>query len=548
MSVKPSLVRSGKRSRIATTKEKSDKKPEVKLSDIQGNKGKLATRVMTAFTGIFPVTDAGINNFNYLIRSNEPRCQFLRRILETEIFALKPRDKLSDFSYEDPSFLHDLELHTGKAYPNLGSAPQYTEQSLYYWQSYNQGLDSNQEEYPQSFQNLLPNPAHSDDSLYHNREELQPNPAHSNNSLYHNREELQPNPAHSDNSLYHSQEELQPNPAHSDNSLYHSREELQPNSAHSDNSLYHSREELQPNSAHSEDSLYHSREELQPNSAHSEDSLYHSREELQPNSAHSEDSLYHSREELQPNSAHSEDSLYHSQEELQPNSAHSEDSLYHSREEPFPMADAYPGKMAPGSVGDESFSWASQEWHNWDDTTWMTCSQSLDVMSGSRHRAPPTGFHYTDSGFYQTSSLTGLGAGAEKDIYYPAHGQRSAKVKDGKPPTSANAGPIQLWQFLLELLQDASCQKLISWTGNGWEFKLSDPNEVARRWGKRKNKPRMNYEKLSRGLRYYYHKNIIHKTGGQRYVYRFVCDLQDLLTRPSPGPQHQAKGHRPKTL
>jgi c-ets proto-oncogene protein len=39
----------------------------------------------------------------------------------------------------------------------------------------------------------------------------------------------------------------------------------------------------------------------------------------------------------------------------------------------------------------------------------------------------------------------------------------------------------------------------------------------------------MNYEKLSRGLRYYYDKNIIHKTAGKRYVYRFVCDLTSLL-------------------
>lgn len=41
----------------------------------------------------------------------------------------------------------------------------------------------------------------------------------------------------------------------------------------------------------------------------------------------------------------------------------------------------------------------------------------------------------------------------------------------------------------------------------------------------------MNYEKLSRGLRYYYHKNIIHKTAGKRYVYRFVCDVQGMLGR-----------------
>ncbi|KAK5876215.1 hypothetical protein CesoFtcFv8_027207 [Champsocephalus esox] len=99
------------------------------------------------------------------------------------------------------------------------------------------------------------------------------------------------------------------------------------------------------------------------------------------------------------------------------------------------------------------------------------------------------------------------------------------------------SGPIQLWQFLLELLTDRSCQACISWTGDGWEFKLTDPDEVALLWGQRKNKPKMNYEKLSRGLRYYYDKNIIRKTAGKRYVYRFVCNLQGLLGY-EPGELH----------
>ncbi|XP_055084106.1 ETS1-related protein isoform X2 [Periophthalmus magnuspinnatus] len=110
----------------------------------------------------------------------------------------------------------------------------------------------------------------------------------------------------------------------------------------------------------------------------------------------------------------------------------------------------------------------------------------------------------------------------------------SAHRADREGPITAmsaypGSGPIQLWQFLLELLLDPSCQSFISWTGDGWEFKMSDPSEVAKRWGQCKNKPKMNYEKLSRGLRYYYHKNIIHKTAGKRYVYRFVCDVQGML-------------------
>ena len=113
---------------------------------------------------------------------------------------------------------------------------------------------------------------------------------------------------------------------------------------------------------------------------------------------------------------------------------------------------------------------------------------------------------------------------------HPASREQSpVQTVGGQGPCFTGSGPIQLWQFLLELLTDKTCQHFIVWTGDGWEFKMADPDEVARRWGIRKNKPKMNYEKLSRGLRYYYDKNIILKTGGKRYVYRFVCDLQGLL-------------------
>ena len=111
-----------------------------------------------------------------------------------------------------------------------------------------------------------------------------------------------------------------------------------------------------------------------------------------------------------------------------------------------------------------------------------------------------------------------------------------------RTPNPSGSGPIQLWQFLLELLTDRDCQNCISWTGKEWEFKLIDPEEVAHRWGARKNKPKMNYEKLSRGLRYYYDKNIIHKVPGKRYVYRFVCELESILGMSFGELQHQLKG------
>lgn len=52
--------------------------------------------------------------------------------------------------------------------------------------------------------------------------------------------------------------------------------------------------------------------------------------------------------------------------------------------------------------------------------------------------------------------------------------------------------------------------------GNG-EFKLQNPEVVARLWGQRKNKPTMNYEKLSRALRYYYDGDMIAKVHNKRF-------------------------------
>ncbi|VDD92848.1 unnamed protein product [Enterobius vermicularis] len=97
---------------------------------------------------------------------------------------------------------------------------------------------------------------------------------------------------------------------------------------------------------------------------------------------------------------------------------------------------------------------------------------------------------------------------------------------------SAGSGQIQLWQFLLELLSDSCNADVITWEGTSGEFKLLDPDEVARRWGERKSKPNMNYDKMSRALRYYYDKNIMCKVHGKRYAYKF--DFQGIAQALQP--------------
>ncbi|XP_077565847.1 ETS domain-containing protein Elk-3-like [Stigmatopora nigra] len=104
---------------------------------------------------------------------------------------------------------------------------------------------------------------------------------------------------------------------------------------------------------------------------------------------------------------------------------------------------------------------------------------------------------------------------------------------------------ITLWQFLLQLLLDQSHKHLICWTSTDGEFKLLKSEEVAKLWGLRKNKTNMNYDKLSRALRYYYDKNIIKKVIGQKFVYKFVSFPEILKMDPQMVEMGLASGRFP---
>lgn len=77
-----------------------------------------------------------------------------------------------------------------------------------------------------------------------------------------------------------------------------------------------------------------------------------------------------------------------------------------------------------------------------------------------------------------------------------------------KPESSPGSRQIQLWHFILELLRKEEYHDVIAWQGDYGEFVIKDPDEVARLWGARKCKPQMNYDKLSRALRYDSHLNL----------------------------------------
>lgn len=55
--------------------------------------------------------------------------------------------------------------------------------------------------------------------------------------------------------------------------------------------------------------------------------------------------------------------------------------------------------------------------------------------------------------------------------------QEPSVFRDGLP--YQRRGSLQLWQFLVTLLDDPANGHFIAWTGRGMEFKLIEPEEVS---------------------------------------------------------------------
>ncbi|CAI2355213.1 unnamed protein product [Caenorhabditis sp. 36 PRJEB53466] len=96
-----------------------------------------------------------------------------------------------------------------------------------------------------------------------------------------------------------------------------------------------------------------------------------------------------------------------------------------------------------------------------------------------------------------------------------------ASASSGK--TSPNRKKLLL-TFLRDLLDDETNAEIIVWTDRATrEFKLLKPTQVAIKWGLQSGNTNMNYDKMSRALRYLYNKNNgCQKIPGKDYRYRFL--------------------------
>jgi len=139
------------------------------------------------------------------------------------------------------------------------------------------------------------------------------------------------------------------------------------------------------------------------------------------------------------------------------------------------------------------------------------------------------GFSPVSPASSEGSTDTILSSGASDLETSPRRGSTSPLKKTRRRKVTEGGNCPHLWQFILELLGDKTNAQVISWTGVEFHFKVHNSRELARLWGARKNKPRMNFDKLSRAMRYYYDKNIIKHISGQRLVYEFCRNNEDTV-------------------
>ena len=153
--------------------------------------------------------------------------------------------------------------------------------------------------------------------------------------------------------------------------------------------------------------------------------------------------------------------------------------------------------------------------------------QSQANQQSLHHHVQPQTTHLTHS-HQQTRSSPPLGSLATNIIPTSTSQTQPQSTEDTVEP--GTNGRL-LWDFLQQLLNDREQRysRYIAWrNADTGVFKIVDPPGLARLWGIQKNHLSMNYDKMSRALRYYYRVNILRKVQGERHCYQFLRNPSEL--------------------
>lgn len=120
--------------------------------------------------------------------------------------------------------------------------------------------------------------------------------------------------------------------------------------------------------------------------------------------------------------------------------------------------------------------------------------------------------------------------------------RRSRRPSKCPIPQQRKAGSKQkISQWIVTLLRDpVTNPSVITWEDEPkGKFRVVDTARYAELWGKVKRNPNMNYEKLSRAMRYYYKNKEISMVQGERLTYAFGPSMRDFHAKNRKDPNFQ---------
>lgn len=115
------------------------------------------------------------------------------------------------------------------------------------------------------------------------------------------------------------------------------------------------------------------------------------------------------------------------------------------------------------------------------------------------------------------------------DVFFDTTNASMEKKRAGRPRgakakrSKAEPKLSRIWEFIRDLLLNSQyCPTYICWENyEEGRFRFVQSDKVAKLWGKFKRNERMNYEKFSRAMRYYYKTGVLLPVQGKRLVYKF---------------------------
>merc|ERR1712038_1170538 len=129
----------------------------------------------------------------------------------------------------------------------------------------------------------------------------------------------------------------------------------------------------------------------------------------------------------------------------------------------------------------------------------------------------------------------------EKPQRNPAPRRYRRPSKNPVPQQRKKGSTLKISQWIVKLLRDPETNpSVIRWEDEpAGKFRVINSTAFAQLWAVEKKNPAMNYEKLSRAMRYYYRNKEIEMVKGERLTYKFGPNMRDFRAKNRNDPNFQ---------